>query len=48
VFKGLPRCPAVDVFRARAMRWRPARYRLGTLTKTRDVGGVWHVRDTAQ
>jgi hypothetical protein len=34
-FKGLPRCPAVDVLREARDAVRPARYRLGTLTKTR-------------
>jgi hypothetical protein len=32
----------------RRWRWRPTRYRLGTLTTTRMApGGIWHVRDTA-
>jgi hypothetical protein len=33
-FKGLPWCPAVEVIREARRRWRPARYRLGTLAKT--------------
>src|SRR3954454_7159277 len=44
-FKGLPRCPAVDVIREARDPWRPARY---LDEDPSGVGAIWHVRHTAR